>query len=216
MAAVRIGRRWLYIVHRWTGIVLCLFMALWFVSGVVMMYVGYPRLTQLERLEHLPQLSLPGACCISPPQAFQTTSKVLPSTAHEQRTGGADTSSELKLAMIGDAPYWLVGEGRNRQTAVNAVTGNAVERFDEAHALLSARRYAEGSHPTLLEVVHQDIFTVTSTLEPHRPLFRVALNDADGTELYVSSRTGEVVRDSNAAGARLELCRIDSSLLLSA
>ena len=71
-----------------------------------------------------------------------------------------------------------------------------MERFDEAHALLSARRYADGSHPTLLEVVHQDIFTVTSTLEPHRPLFRVALNDADGTELYVSSRTGEVIRDS--------------------
>jgi uncharacterized iron-regulated membrane protein len=47
-----------------------------------------------------------------------------------------------------------------------------------------------------LEIVHQDIFTVTSTLEPHRPLFRIALNDTDGTELYVSSRTGEVVRDS--------------------
>ena len=196
MAAVRIGRRWLYILHRWAGIVLCLFMALWFVSGVVMMYVGYPRLTQLERLEHLPQLSFPGACCVSPQQAFQATRRVLPSNAQEERTGAADTPPELKLATIGDAPYWLVGEGRNRQTAVNAVTGNAVERFDEAHALLSARRYAEGSQPNLLEVVHQDIFTVTSTLEPHRPLFRVALNDADGTELYVSSRTGEVIRDS--------------------
>ncbi|KAF0163929.1 MAG: Optional hypothetical component of the B12 transporter BtuN [Rhodocyclaceae bacterium] len=196
MAAVRIGRRWLYIIHRWTGIVLCLFMALWFVSGVVMMYVGYPRLTQLERLEHLPQLSLPAACCVSPQQALQAAGSALPSTAHKQRTRGDNAPPELKLATIGDTPYWLVGEERNRQTAVHAVTGNIVDRFDEAHALFVSRRYAEGNHPTLMEIVHQDIFTVTSTLEPHRPLFRVALNDADGTEVYVSSRTGEVVRDS--------------------
>lgn len=30
----------------------------------------------------------------------------------------------------------------------------------------------------------------------HRPLFRIALGDAAGTEIYVSSRTGEVVLDT--------------------
>ena len=35
---------------------LCAFFAMWFVSGVVMMYVGYPKLTQAERLAHLPPL----------------------------------------------------------------------------------------------------------------------------------------------------------------
>jgi len=33
-------KRYLYLWHRWLGIVLCLFMAMWFISGVVMMYVG--------------------------------------------------------------------------------------------------------------------------------------------------------------------------------
>lgn len=36
------AKRWLYLIHRWAGIVLCLFFAMWFISGVVMMYVGYP------------------------------------------------------------------------------------------------------------------------------------------------------------------------------
>ena len=42
---------------------LCAFFAMWFVSGVVMMYVGYPKLTQAERLAHLPPLrsAMPGA-----------------------------------------------------------------------------------------------------------------------------------------------------------
>ena len=38
-------KRLLFLIHRWAGVVLCLFMAMWFVSGVVMMYVGYPKLT---------------------------------------------------------------------------------------------------------------------------------------------------------------------------
>ena len=47
-------KRYLYLWHRWLGIALCLFMALWFVSGVVMLYVGYPKLTPAEHLAHLP------------------------------------------------------------------------------------------------------------------------------------------------------------------
>ena len=51
---MRHAKRWLYLVHRWLGVLLCSFFAMWFVSGLVMMYVGYPKLTHTERLEHLP------------------------------------------------------------------------------------------------------------------------------------------------------------------
>ena len=42
------AKRWLYLVHRWLGVLLCAFFAMWFLSGVVMMYVGYPKLTDAE------------------------------------------------------------------------------------------------------------------------------------------------------------------------
>ena len=41
---LKILKRWLYLGHRWLGIVTCLLFAIWFVSGVVMMYVGFPAL----------------------------------------------------------------------------------------------------------------------------------------------------------------------------
>ena len=63
------GRRWLLLGHRWLGIVLCLFMALWFLSGVVMMYVGYPKLGTAERLQTLPPLASAG-CCVNLEQAL--------------------------------------------------------------------------------------------------------------------------------------------------
>ena len=65
-------KRYLYLWHRWLGIFLCLLMVLWFVSGLVMMYVGYPKLTQREHLVHLPPLSLEG-CCVPIEQVLAAT-----------------------------------------------------------------------------------------------------------------------------------------------
>ncbi|MFC6049714.1 PepSY domain-containing protein, partial [Methylobacterium hispanicum] len=50
-------RRWLYLTHRWLGILTGLLFATWFVSGVVMMYVGFPRLTDAERRAALPPIA---------------------------------------------------------------------------------------------------------------------------------------------------------------
>ena len=50
-------RRWTYLTHRWCGVAGCLLMALWFVSGMVMLFIGYPKLTPWDRLAALPALS---------------------------------------------------------------------------------------------------------------------------------------------------------------
>lgn len=184
MRSLSLAKRWLYVSHRWLGIVLCLFMAMWYFSGVVMMYVGYPKLAPAERLAHLPDLVLPEACCVSPQQALAATGLEVRATA------------EFRLAMVGETPYWLVGEARRGQFAVNALSGALVKSFDARHAVTVAGFYAPDSQPRLLETVSGDIFTVSRALDPHRPLHRLALDDAEGTELYVSSRTGEVIRDS--------------------
>ena len=39
-------KRYLYLLHRWLGIAMCLLFALWFGSGIVLMYVHYPTLTE--------------------------------------------------------------------------------------------------------------------------------------------------------------------------
>jgi hypothetical protein len=98
--------------------------------------------------------------------------------------------------MVGERPYWLVTGSRRGNVSVDAVTGEVPPRFDAAHALRIAGLFAPGTTPRLVETLGQDIFTVSRALDSHRPMHLVALDDAEGTELYVSSRTGEVVRDS--------------------
>ena len=60
--ATRWARRAAFLVHRWLGIALALLMALWTLSGFVMMYVSYPATTAAERAAGLDPLDL-AACC---------------------------------------------------------------------------------------------------------------------------------------------------------
>ena len=189
-------RRWLYLTHRWLGIAVCLLMAMWFVSGVVMMYVGYPKLTQAERLAHLPELKLPDGCCIAPALAAKAGSPPGEKGAEGRGGRGGREGTEIRLAMLADRPVWFVSSGRRGTASVDAVSGEVAKAFDGDHAQRAARAFAPGTTPRLVETTQQDIFTVSRALDPHRPLHLVALDDAEGTELYVSSRTGEVVRDS--------------------
>lgn len=51
-------RTFLIYTHRWTGIFFGIVFVVWFISGVAMMYVGMPRLSERERLGHISALDL--------------------------------------------------------------------------------------------------------------------------------------------------------------
>ena len=57
--------------HRWTGIVFGVIFVVWFISGVAMMYVGMPHLSDKERLGHVPLLNL-STVRVSPAEAART------------------------------------------------------------------------------------------------------------------------------------------------
>ena len=49
--------RLLFLLHRYLGIAVGALMAVWCLSGVVMMYVTYPSLDENTRLQHLAPIS---------------------------------------------------------------------------------------------------------------------------------------------------------------
>src|SRR5262249_61931836 len=60
----------------------------------------------------------------------------------------------------------------------------------------AGRRHRDGSRAAVLGVESYDQWTMSAAYDPHRPLYRIALNDDAGTEVYVSSTTGEVVLET--------------------
>lgn len=178
-------RRTIYLLHRWTGIAMCVLMALWFVSGVVMLFVGYPKLTPRERLAGLPPLPQAG-CCIEPARALAKSA----APAEVQR---------LTLTSIAGRPHYLLLEGDGRYTPVDAISGAMRGPADARAALDAARGFRPGAGAHYAGLIAEDRWTHSRALNPHRPLHVVDLGDGASTRVYVSSATGQVVLDAPRA-----------------
>jgi uncharacterized iron-regulated membrane protein len=176
-------RQWLYLTHRWIGIVTCLFFAMWFISGVVMMYVAFPGLSEKERLAALPEIAWEKAR-LSPDDAMKAA-------------GLTRYPRELRLMMLADEPvYRLIDRSGQRQT-ISAMDGRGVSEISEQQALAIAARHPASKSPRLEEMIDRDQWSVVARYDPLRPFYLIHLGDDAGTKLYVSSRSGEVALDTN-------------------
>ena len=177
-------RRALYFTHRWLGIAGCILFVLWFVSGLVMLHVRFPALTPEERIDGLPVLDL-----------AQVT--VTPAEALAQLQLAAPRKVVLEQGL--DAPVWRVidAKGNHHVASASAMPVGAVTP-ERAEAV--ARGFARSATARYLETGIDDEWTLpnANSFDKARPLHRIAINDEAGTELYVSQKTGEVVRDTSA------------------
>jgi len=187
------AKRWTYLVHRWLGIGGCLLMLLWFVSGMVMLFIGYPKLTPGERLAALPVLA--------DARDLQGLS-VLPAAVQAE-------PESVALTTLRGEPAYVVRNGRN-VGAWSAYTGQALLPVSAQRAEASAAQFAGGQAFVGATRVDEDRWTHSRALDAHRPLYRVEVGGAQPGDVYVSSHTGEVVQDAphvqqrwNYAGAWL-------------
>jgi len=174
-------RRTLYWSHRWLGIFTCLLCAMWFLSGLVMVYVPYPSWRDEERAATLPPLDA-SKLNVTPGEALATANL-------------ARVPTVFRLEMWGGEPvYRIVDFGR--PTSVSAADGRvlAAVTADEAGKRLT-RILGETPVRYIGEVV-QDQWTVARLFAPHRPLHLFARDDGEGTQLYVSTATGEIVQST--------------------
>jgi hypothetical protein len=168
--------------HRWLGIAVGLMFVAWCISGFVLMYAGIPHIKAGERLSRLPDLDLSTAT-ITPQQALD-------------KVGG--TPFRLRISMQGERPVYRINTGAvfGQWTLVYADNGEVLKTFDEAAALdWVATRYPEHKDSLRYETLltGPDMFTHSPALQTHMPMHRIALDDADATEYYVSANTGEAV-----------------------
>jgi len=179
-AAWKMAKRWLYWSHRWTGIILCGLFAIWFVSGVVMMYVPFPSFRAPERISSSPPIDW-SRVHVGPDKAL--------ASLHEE-----EFPSEMRLGMTGGMPvYRFVTAGGRR--AVSAEDGREILGVDAARAGAIASMLVEAPVASIVPVDH-DQWVVTRAYARIAPFWRVRMADPAGTDIYVARKTGEVVQNT--------------------
>lgn len=153
-----------------------MFFAMWFATGIVMLFEPFPALSAADRF-----------ACLAPIE-LGTSRVTLPARVSRP----ADGISQLRLTSLNGRPTFHVhhADGVDSYTADGGATPIVV---DPQQARTVAAGCGFGA-PREVRTVSDDQWTVHQAFDPHRPLHKVALDDPSGMVVYVSSRTGEVVQ----------------------
>ena len=172
--------RFVIFCHRWLGVTWCLLFALWFMSGIAMMYWSYPDVEQADRLKRAAALDA-SRIRMSPQDAYATL----------QRPGSPD---QVQLAVFNGRPAYRFRSGREQslvyaddgqsQTEISRELGQQIAATWTGQSVGSAKY--EG---TMTEV---DQWTVGGPGRALWPLLKYSW--PNGEEVYVSTVSGDVVQ----------------------
>lgn len=168
--------------HRVLGVGIGLLVMLWFGSGAVLLFVPYPSLTEVERFRWLAPLQL-DECCVSLDSVWR-------------QVGLRPGVERVRLLMAAGRPVYVVHFLDGTLASLWADDGEPVSKITRSEALRIARPGILLEGVGTAEALQDDQWTVQQHVDPHRPLWKVPLDDADEREIYVSSATGEVVMDT--------------------
>src|SRR5262245_5096791 len=181
-------KKYLIYTHRYLGLVFCLMFALWFMSGVVMMYKRMPRLSEEERLMRLPQLDF-SRSVLTPEEAYR-------------RTGLTGTPEKVRLGMLNGHPVYRF-LFRKGWLTVFADNSEALDPVPQAQAVEIVKAFVPEhrcgtKYEEIIELADQ--WTLSGSLRRFKPLHKVVLDDKADTHFYVSQVTGEVVMKTTREG----------------
>jgi hypothetical protein len=152
---------------------------MWFATGTVMHFVPFPK---------------PAGAPVAP--AAIDLARVKHGPGEAVAASGVSGITRVRLIERSDGPIYLIYRlsGAKAIRADDLLDG-AIRVGPAALAIATdyARRHADVSRAGMTGIVWRDQWTLSSEYDAHRPLFRIALEGAAATELYVSSTTGEVV-----------------------
>jgi hypothetical protein len=177
-------RKQLILYHRWMGVVFSLLFAMWFASGLVLMYWPYPEVSAESRLEKSAAIE-PGRVTVGLEEAA--------------KLAGVDQPDRVRLTMLDGRPVYRFHSGR-MQTLVYA---DRLERFEglsreEAVRVASAwTGQSAGAARFEGAMTEEDQWTLNKAVRPLRPFLKFSW--PDGEEVYLSQVSGEVMQHTTRA-----------------
>lgn len=182
-------RRYAILVHRWLGVVFCVLFAVWFISGIVMMYWSYPKVSAETRLSKSQPLDA-SRIRISPAQAYTQIQ-----TLH--------APDRVVITMLDGRPVYRFYQGSS-QSLVYADNGERLANVPPEMSLRIASawtRQAAASAEFQGAITDDDQWTVNPSVRTLGPFWKWSW--PDGQETYISQLTGEVAQNTTRA-ARIE------------
>lgn len=178
--------------HKATGVTIAVFFIMWFVTGIVLLYHSYPRVTDTDRYEHMEALIKDEMPALS------------------EIPGLSDTVAVQTLAVkkkLGETVWTLSGIDYKKDTPMDIIPvteGEYVVSADtltEPKSLTSqsldsiAALWASATDIERIDTLHERGWWVMyERYEKSLPILRYYFDNADKSEVFISEKTGEVLQ----------------------
>lgn len=179
------------VLHRRLGLLLGPVVLLWFLSGLVLLWVPYPSLTEEEWFQAAEAIP-PHRCCVPLSRLFQQW----------DRSEGIES---VRLRMVGGRPVATAQFLDGTLVALDADTAEPIASALPEWTQRIARQFSTAGSVEEMNLIDHDVWTVHQRFDPYRPLWKVELSGESRPVLYISSVTGDVVQDTAIAERRWNL-----------
>lgn len=176
--------RTLITLHRYLGVAVGLLMVMWFISGIVMMYVPFPRVTDEERARILLPIPWQGCCQFG-----------------EREVGDGEAIIRGRVENLAGAPVMRLQRPGHFDTGLDLSQGAApaVDAERAKTMVLDAAPRIIGRPAAIVATDRLDVDQwIVGRLFRDRPLYRFDFDDTDRTSIYVSGKTGQVMHWTTA------------------
>ncbi|MCG8581207.1 MAG: PepSY domain-containing protein [Bacteroidales bacterium] len=169
-------KKYLFLIHKWTGFVMSLLFVVWFISGFIMIYHSFPKPRPQSYFHGLSSFS--GREIVTSPQSLT------------DKYPGSGVTLEI---LNGQPIYRFTG----RKPAIyNAYSLKRVQPLNETgcRSILESNFSSAIEH---IEVLNDfDQWIPWSYYKVYFPIYKYKLKDKAGTHVYVSSTKGQIVQET--------------------
>lgn len=161
-------------IHSITGSLLSLMFVIWFLSGIVLLFQGFPHASRKDRFTQLKTF-----------QPAQFDSLQAPSPKFKGTT-------TLELAY--GEPVYRVKRGRKAQNVFNATTLQPITSFSKEQAQSLATDFAKSTVKNITLQKDLSQWIPWSYYKPILPFYKCTMNDKEHSVLYISKKTGAIIQ----------------------
>ena len=162
-------------IHRIAGTIIALFFAMWFITGLVLLYHSYPRLTDEDTRAH--QETLPDSL----PFIETLTAQI------------NDTLTALNIRHFQGQTLIDISEADTSFT-VCADTASHVLPITDKTILRVAQQWVSAPIAKIDTLHERQQWVLYSRYEKNLPIYRFFFDDAEKHQLYIDSKTAEVLQ----------------------
>lgn len=165
--------RTMFFLHRLSGTIVALFFAMWFLTGLVLIYHPYPRVDDRMKQAHLE--AIPDTLPAIEPFLNKIDGTVKHISVHQQL---GQTLIELSTS---DKDYTFCADTTQQQKAIT-----------EEALMQIASRWVEGTPVRKDTIYDREQWVLYERFKSEMPMVHLTYDDPDKSELFISINTGEV------------------------